>query len=44
MWNLALQPLKTLDLHNYNAYGRQTWQGGDLPREDCNREVTGTFN
>ena len=31
MWNIALQPLKTLYLHYHNVYGHQTWQGGDLP-------------
>ena len=32
IWNLDLQPLKTSYLHYHNAYGHQTWQGGDLPR------------
>ena len=32
IWNLALQPLKSLYLHYHNAYGHQTWQGNDLPQ------------
>ena len=30
MWNLALQPLKTLQLHYLNAYVHQDWQCGHL--------------
>ena len=33
MWNLALQPLKTLYLHYHNAYGHQTWHGGEFTDE-----------
>ena len=31
IWNLLLPPLKRLYLYYHNAYGYQTWQGGDLP-------------
>ena len=30
IWNFAFQQLKALYLHHHNAYGHQTWQGGDL--------------
>ena len=29
-WNLALQPLKTWHIHQYNVYGHQTWHDGDI--------------
>ena len=29
MWNLAFQTLKTYKIY-HNAYGLQTWQGGDI--------------
>ena len=28
IWNLALQPLKTVYTQYHNAYDNQTWQGG----------------
>ena len=31
MWSLAPQPLKTIYIEYNNAYGHQTWQGGDFP-------------
>ena len=34
------QPLKTLYLHYHNAYGHQTWQGGDLPQRAPTHKVT----
>ena len=30
MWNLALQPQKTVYPQYHNAYDHQTWQGGDM--------------
>ena len=43
IWNLALQPLKTLYLLYHNAYGHQTCQDGDLPREAPAHKITRTF-
>ena len=41
MWNIALQPLKTLLYHHYhNAYDHQIYRGGGLPRGAPTHKVT----
>ena len=44
MWNLALQPLRTLYLDYHDIYGHQTWQGDNLPRGAPTHKVTQTFD
>ena len=43
MWNIALQPLKTLYHHYHNAYDHQTYQGGGLPWGAPTHKVTWSF-
>ena len=40
MWNLTFQPQQTSYLHCHNAYGHQTWQGGDLSRGAPTHKIT----
>ena len=41
--NFVPQQVKTLYLHYHNAYGYQTWQGGDLPYGAPTHKITGHF-
>ena len=44
IWNLLLPPLRRLYLYYHNAYGYQTWQGGDLPWRALAHKVIWHFN